>query len=205
MTLSSEKPPLARSMPLSAQCHTGNVASLNALVTTLLARCACLAHHERSFDPKFASRESMSGRQGAASGGMGLPSFQDAAVFVGVLAVGAGIGLASAWWGWSDQSNLTANDAGVVEHFASGDEGEARRQLRAAAQADGESKSLDRKFHRAADAVRAHGSFTLDQKSKLYGLFKQATMGTCHSPAPSLVDAAAGFKWRAWRALGNTS
>jgi len=145
----------------------------------------------------------MSRQPKPSTGGLAFPSLQDALAITGLVAAGAVIGIASAYWGWSDQSNIRASEAGIVEHFASGDESEQLRQRPSRSHQAG--LGIDKRFHRAADAVRAHKGFSLQQKSRLYGLFKQATMGACHSPQPSLVDAGALFKWRAWMALGDTS
>ena len=39
-----------------------------------------------------------------------------------------------------------------------------------------------------------------DQVLKLYGLYKQATIGDCNEPAPSRLQVVANTKWKAWNA-----
>jgi peroxisomal 3,2-trans-enoyl-CoA isomerase len=44
-----------------------------------------------------------------------------------------------------------------------------------------------------------------DVKLKLYALFKQATVGTCNTPKPSMVDFVNRAKWNAWSDLKSLS
>lgn len=41
-----------------------------------------------------------------------------------------------------------------------------------------------------------------DVKLKLYGLFKQATIGSCNTPKPGMMDFVGKAKWTAWQQLG---
>ena len=43
------------------------------------------------------------------------------------------------------------------------------------------------------------------QQLRLYGLFKQAKLGRCATPRPSLLDMRARAKWDAWHSLGDTT
>lgn len=38
---------------------------------------------------------------------------------------------------------------------------------------------------------------------KFYGLYKQAVEGPCTEPKPAFYEVVKGYKWQAWRALGN--
>ncbi len=40
-----------------------------------------------------------------------------------------------------------------------------------------------------------------DVKLRIYGLFKQATVGKCNTPKPSMVDFVGRAKWNAWNEL----
>ncbi|XP_075441888.1 enoyl-CoA delta isomerase 2 isoform X2 [Ascaphus truei] len=42
-------------------------------------------------------------------------------------------------------------------------------------------------------------------KLKLYGLFKQATQGSCNTPKPGMLDFVNKVKWDAWNSLGSLS
>jgi acyl-CoA-binding protein len=44
-----------------------------------------------------------------------------------------------------------------------------------------------------------------DTKLKFYGLFKQATEGTCDIPKPAFYDVVGRYKWSAWKANGSMS
>lgn len=46
--------------------------------------------------------------------------------------------------------------------------------------------------------VNLAGSPTNDEKLKIYGLYKQATIGDINIPAPSFFDFAGNAKWKAW-------
>jgi peroxisomal 3,2-trans-enoyl-CoA isomerase len=41
-----------------------------------------------------------------------------------------------------------------------------------------------------------------ETKLKLYGLYKQATVGVCSTPKPGLTDFVGRAKWTAWSSLG---
>lgn len=65
--------------------------------------------------------------------------------------------------------------------------------------------ALQTKFHKAvalianppADSVKA----TIEQKLKIYALYKQATMGDINTPQPWAVQVEARAKWDAWNLL----
>lgn len=38
---------------------------------------------------------------------------------------------------------------------------------------------------------------------KFYGLYKQAVEGPCHEPKPAFYEVVRGYKWRAWKSLGD--
>lgn len=44
-----------------------------------------------------------------------------------------------------------------------------------------------------------------DAKLKMYGLFKQATVGNCNAPKPGMTDFVGKAKWNAWNSLGEMS
>ncbi|KAL1928090.1 hypothetical protein VTP01DRAFT_3006 [Rhizomucor pusillus] len=57
-------------------------------------------------------------------------------------------------------------------------------------------------FEAASEYLNTHSiSLNNDQKLKLYGLYKQATVGDCQSSRPSLFEFVARAKWDAWNAL----
>lgn len=37
-----------------------------------------------------------------------------------------------------------------------------------------------------------------EQKLTIYGLYKQATVGDCNTPKPSMMDFVGKSKWNAW-------
>uniref|UniRef100_T1IX27 ACB domain-containing protein n=1 Tax=Strigamia maritima TaxID=126957 RepID=T1IX27_STRMM len=65
------------------------------------------------------------------------------------------------------------------------------------------SSSIDSQFEDAKKVLETlkkdPGNAT---KLRMYGLFKQATMGKCNAPKPSMVDFVGKAKWDAWNSLG---
>lgn len=63
---------------------------------------------------------------------------------------------------------------------------------------------IEQKFGRAATYLQSVVS-ELDQKTLLsfYGLYKQATVGTCNIPKPGLFNLQAKAKWYAWNELND--
>ena len=54
-------------------------------------------------------------------------------------------------------------------------------------------------FTAAAERIRLNTfDLTQEQMLTLYGLYKQATVGDCTLPEPSLLDYKAKAKWAAW-------
>lgn len=65
---------------------------------------------------------------------------------------------------------------------------------------------LQRNFDKACDYVRdSHSKLDSDLLVRLYGYFKQATVGECRTPKPSVLNFQALIKWKAWSKLGNIS
>lgn len=68
------------------------------------------------------------------------------------------------------------------------------------------SSSVEDRFRAALDNLNklseAPGN---DVKLKLYGLFKQATLGECTAPKPSMLNIVDKAKWEAWSSLGKMS
>lgn len=61
-------------------------------------------------------------------------------------------------------------------------------------------------FTQAAEEVtKLSGTPTNDEKLKLYGLYKQATVGDNTTDKPGLMDFTGKAKWGAWDALKGTS
>ncbi|XXQ34420.1 ACB domain-containing protein [Plasmodiophora brassicae] len=60
---------------------------------------------------------------------------------------------------------------------------------------------LSAAFNDAADNVKTLGSLDDATKLKLYGLYKQATMGDCDTERPSVLNMKERAKWDAWKAL----
>lgn len=68
--------------------------------------------------------------------------------------------------------------------------------------------SLDTVFQTAVDIVQCMPkkgpvSIPVNQKLKLYSLFKQGTVGKCNISCPPFWNAVERLKWRAWNALGS--
>ncbi|RWS22422.1 enoyl-CoA delta isomerase 2-like protein [Leptotrombidium deliense] len=65
---------------------------------------------------------------------------------------------------------------------------------------------MDSKFKEALDKVpNLKEDPGNEAKLKLYGLFKQATVGKCNQPKPGAFDFVAKYKWDAWNTLGELS
>jgi len=47
--------------------------------------------------------------------------------------------------------------------------------------------------------------FSNDEKLKLYGYYKQATIGKCNTQKPSMFNLVDKAKWEQWNSLGNMS
>ncbi|XP_076036836.1 acyl-CoA-binding domain-containing protein anorexia [Oratosquilla oratoria] len=66
--------------------------------------------------------------------------------------------------------------------------------------------SLMERFDRAAGHLRSVAdSVPNDKLLYLYGRYKQATEGPCHTVKPGLFDFRGKQKWQAWKDLGNLS
>ena len=54
-------------------------------------------------------------------------------------------------------------------------------------------------FEKAAEDVKKHVKELADDgKLKLYGLYKQATIGDCNTEKPGMLDFKGKAKWEAW-------
>ncbi len=54
-------------------------------------------------------------------------------------------------------------------------------------------------FEKAAEDVKKHVKVLADEgKLKLYGLYKQATIGDCNTDKPGMLDFKGKAKWEAW-------
>ncbi|KAM6454717.1 enoyl-CoA delta isomerase 2 isoform 1-T1 [Liasis olivaceus] len=59
-------------------------------------------------------------------------------------------------------------------------------------------------FNKAKEQVKVLQDEPSDEvKLKLYALFKQATLGQCNTPKPSMLDFVNKAKWDAWHSLGS--
>ena len=68
--------------------------------------------------------------------------------------------------------------------------------------------SVDDDFDAATSSVgslAANGEIDDDDLLRFYGLFKQATEGTCNIPKPPFYDIKGRAKWAAWQAVGDIS
>ncbi len=66
-------------------------------------------------------------------------------------------------------------------------------------------KELEVRFTQAVAEVRAlRRAPDKIAKLRLYGLYKQATQGDCHSVRPGMDDPEGRFKYDAWKALRGT-
>lgn len=68
------------------------------------------------------------------------------------------------------------------------------------------SSDLVEQFNKATNYVLGH-SDSIDQEAliKMYGLFKQATVGSCNTPKPSWFDYRAKLKWKSWNKCSHMS
>ena len=64
---------------------------------------------------------------------------------------------------------------------------------------------LDSAFVQAADAVRQFANVDTSTMLRLYGLYKQSTVGVCRTAKPGLFNFAGRQKWEAWHSLGTAS
>ncbi|XP_060662568.1 LOW QUALITY PROTEIN: acyl-CoA-binding domain-containing protein 6 [Drosophila nasuta] len=68
---------------------------------------------------------------------------------------------------------------------------------------DVEQSELEQQFRLATNHVTAKANvYAAKDLLELYGLYKQATEGVCHTPRPSMLQMQARSKWSAWQALG---
>jgi len=59
-------------------------------------------------------------------------------------------------------------------------------------------------FEAAVERVRSSSAETTDEvKLELYALYKQASVGPCHTKQPWAIQVVERAKWEAWRALGD--
>lgn len=67
-------------------------------------------------------------------------------------------------------------------------------------------ENLSKEFENAKTRLES-SSVQVDNetKLKLYGLFKQSTVGPCSTPKPGLTDFVGRAKWTAWSTLANLS
>ncbi|XP_078040644.1 acyl-CoA binding protein 1 [Augochlora pura] len=66
--------------------------------------------------------------------------------------------------------------------------------------------SLDEKFNQAAEEVKELSSQPSDADMlELYSLYKQATVGDCNTPRPSVLHFKSKAKWDAWDRKKGTS
>lgn len=68
---------------------------------------------------------------------------------------------------------------------------------------------IEANFKFAIEQIRnseaKNGGPTNDEKSKFYGLYKQATIGPCNIPQPWAINVVERAKWNAWNSLGKMS
>lgn len=64
---------------------------------------------------------------------------------------------------------------------------------------------LDSAFSDASEVVREFSNVDTPTMLRLYGLYKQATQGTCNISKPGIFNYTARQKWEAWNALGSTN
>jgi acyl-CoA-binding protein len=64
---------------------------------------------------------------------------------------------------------------------------------------------LDSAFSEASETVKEFVNIDTTTMLRLYGLYKQATLGTCNISKPGIFNYTARQKWEAWNALGTTS
>ncbi|CAG8800919.1 33948_t:CDS:2, partial [Racocetra persica] len=71
----------------------------------------------------------------------------------------------------------------------------------------GETDMLSAQFTSAYTYLNKHSNIKLSDeiKLKLYGTYKAATIGTCNTPKPSLLDFRGRAKWDSWNELGEIS
>lgn len=66
--------------------------------------------------------------------------------------------------------------------------------------------SIENEFEKGCDYVTAqHSKLNSELLVRLYGYFKQATIGKCDAPKPSIFDLRSQAKWKSWSKLGDMS
>ena len=65
---------------------------------------------------------------------------------------------------------------------------------------------MEKHFDKACADIKTHGkNLSNDQLLKLYGLYKQATVGDCNTDKPGMLDLKGKSKLEAWNALKGKS
>ena len=64
---------------------------------------------------------------------------------------------------------------------------------------------LDAAFEEAVKSARDLGNLDQETMLRLYGLYKQATIGACNISKPGMLSFTARYKWDAWNSLGSLS
>ncbi|XP_060851600.1 acyl-CoA-binding domain-containing protein 6 [Rhopalosiphum padi] len=67
---------------------------------------------------------------------------------------------------------------------------------------DFNSENLSTRFDKAVSYISGSNLSDVDMQLKLYGFYKQALVGTCTQPKPSIFDLKGRKKWYAWSELG---
>ena len=66
--------------------------------------------------------------------------------------------------------------------------------------------SVVKRFELSAKIVKnLKGEPTDEEKLKLYGLYKQSTIGNCNTPQPFVLSIKDNAKWKAWNYHNNKS
>lgn len=67
-------------------------------------------------------------------------------------------------------------------------------------------EGLGKYFEQACSDIKTYGKdVSNDDKLKLYGLYKQATIGDCNIQKPGILDLVGRAKWDAWNELKGKS
>ena len=65
---------------------------------------------------------------------------------------------------------------------------------------------MEKHFDKACADIKTHGkNLSNDQLLKLYGLYKQGTVGDCNTDKPEMLDLKGKSKLEAWNALKGKS
>jgi len=104
------------------------------------------------------------------------------------------------WTAWKNCSSLSKQEAkrAYVDIIQT-------QQPREEIESTKEEDPLDAEFELAAEYIKRNNDGDESSKLKLYGLYKQATVGPNNKPEPSAMNPISLHKWKSWKAYSKLS